>query len=511
MICNISDLIFQSSEKFKNKPFIRYLDSNKYISFLKLEKLKSSMNIFLKSLKIYKNNKIVVLMDNSPLLVLLFLIIPGSKRIFIPLNPNAGLEEIKYIINSTKPKLLIINKEFIFKIGKIKIKKIIISKDFHFINQILNSKEKIKNKKKRKEKFKNTIAQILFTSGSTGNPKGVRISHKNIITNLIGLVERLKFKKKNSRFLSITPLYHNNGQFIPTLCPLILGGETFSIPPIQSLNNFFQIIEKNKINYTSAMATHINYLNKFQKKKSSKYLKFICVGGAKLDEQNHKFFEKKFKIRVLCNYGLTETTSVTSSEGVSKKMTKIGSVGKPLFNNKILIKKEKGEKFGEILIEGENVFKNYHNNKFETRKKIKKKYLHTGDLGYFDRKKFLYIVDRIDNMINISGENIYPYEIERYTNNFKNISLSVAIPITNIITQNSIVLIYETTDNKKIDLDILKKYLSTKISKFKIPKYYFNVNEIGLSEIPKAPNKKILRKKIQIYFKDFIKKSRIDL
>ena len=192
-------------------------------------------------------------------------------------------------------------------------------------------------------------------------------------------------------------------------------------------------------------------------------------------------------------------------------MTKVGSVGKPLFNNKILIKKKSGEKFGEILIKGENIFKGYYNNKSETQKKIKKNYLHTGDLGYFDKNKFLHIVDRIDSMINVSGENIYPSEIEKYTNNYKNISLSVAIPISNAITQNSIVLIYETTNNKKINIELLKNHLSRKISKFKIPKYYFNVNEINIPEIPKAPNKKILRKKIQIYFKDFIKKSRIDL
>ena len=358
---------------------------------------------------------------------------------------------------------------------------------------------------------KKCIAQILFTSGSTGNPKGVSITHSNIITNLLGLVERFKFKKNNPKFISVTPLYHNNGQFIPTLCPLFLGGETFSIPPLQSLNNFFVIIKKYKINYTSAMATHINYFNNYQKKRKVSHLKFICVGGAKLDALSHKKFEKKFGIRILCNYGLTETASIASTEGLSKKLTRIGSVGKALYNNKIIIKKKNAEKFGEILIKGNNIFYEYYNNKIQSKKKIKKKYLHTGDLGYFDSDGFLYIVDRLDNMINVSGENIYPSEIERYTNNYKFISLSVVIPTINLITQNSLVLIYESKNNKKINIDNIKKYLSTKISKFKIPKHYFSIQEIGLPEIPKAANKKILRKKIELYFKDFIKKSKISL
>lgn len=511
MISNISELISNSSKKFKDKAFIKYLDSKKYISFIQLEQLKIKMNIFMNSLKVDKGEKVLVLMNNSPLLALLFLIIPGSFRTFIPLNPNAGLEEIKYITNLTKPKLLITNDVFSYKLKKIKLKKIIISDDQKFIKKISNFEYKNPKKKYKKLTRKSIIAQILFTSGSTGRPKGVAMTHENIISNLKGLIQRLKFKSKDPKFLSVTPLYHNNGQFIPTLCPLFLGGESFSIPPVLSLNNFFKIIEKNKINYTSAMSTHVNYLNNFKRKKKISHLKFICVGGAKLDISNHKKFEEKFNIRVLCNYGLTETSSVASSEGISKKYSKIGSVGKPLFNNKIIIKKIQGKKFGEILIKGKNIFKEYYNNKTETKKKIVKGYLHTGDLGYLDKKGFLYIIDRIDSMINVSGENVYPSEIERFTNNYKNIKLSTVVPISNSITQNSIVLIYETNNKKKLDIDNLKNYLSKKISKFKIPKHYFNVNDINILEIPKAPNKKILRKKLQDYFRDFIKNEQISL
>ena len=506
MISSISELIARSAKTFKHKAFIRYLDSNKYISFNQLEELKIKFNTYLNSLKVFNKDRVVVLMDNSPMLVILFLIIPGCFRIFVPINPNAGEEEIKYIISLVKPKLLITNKTFSTRLKKFKIKKIIISKEDFFIKKLLDleSKKNILLDKK-------SIAQLLFTSGSTGNPTGVSITHSNIITNLLGLVERFKFKKNNPKFISVTPLYHNNGQFIPTLCPLLLGGETFSIPPLQSLNNFFEIIEKYKINYTSAMATHINYFNNYQKKRKVSHLKFICVGGAKLDTLNHKKFEKKFGIRILCNYGLTETASIASTEGLSRKYTRKGSVGKALYNNKIIIKKKKIEKFGEILIKGKNIFYEYYNNKTQSKKKLKNKYLYTGDLGYFDNDGFLYIVDRLDNMINVSGENIYPSEIERYTNNYRFISLSVAIPVINLITQNSIVLIYESKNNKKINIDNIRKHLSTKISKFKIPKHYFSTQEIGLPEIPKAANKKILRKKIELYFKDFIKKSKISL
>ena len=109
------------------------------------------------------------------------------------------------------------------------------------------------------------MAQILFTSGSTGNPKGVIPTHRSILVNLFDIHNALKIKTDKPRFLSVTPLYHNNGQFIPTLLPIILNGSTITISPDTSLLNFWPTCVKFKINYSSIMATHINYFN-LQKK-----------------------------------------------------------------------------------------------------------------------------------------------------------------------------------------------------------------------------------------------------
>ena len=115
-------------------------------------------------------------------------------------------------------------------------------------------------------------------------------------------------------------------------------------------------------------------------------------------------------------------------------------------------------------------------------------------------------------MINVSGENIYPSEIEKYTNNYKGIRLSVALGIKDPIIQNKIILIYEKKSNKfKLNENLLDKFLTEKISLYKIPKKYFSCEQIGLKEIPKAPNQKILRKKLNIYLENFFKNNKIDL
>ena len=132
--------------------------------------------------------------------------------------------------------------------------------------------------------------------------------------------------------------------------------------------------------------------------------------------------------------------------------------------------------------------------------------MQTGDLGYFNKKKYLFIKDRLDNMIIVSGENIYPIEIEQYTNNLKGIKLGIVSSIPDKITQNKLIFIYES--KKKLDYKKFYNYLKHKISRFKIPKIILKVNELEIKEIPKAPNKKILRKKIRVLLKTKLFKER---
>ena len=150
--------------------------------------------------------------------------------------------------------------------------------------------------------------------GLTENGKQFDISEKSILSNLYGIRDRLKIKDYKPKFLAITPLFHNNGQFIPTLLPLMIGGSTTPIQSDTSLLTFWNVCIKNRINYSSVMATHINYFLKMKPNIRGNKLKGLFCGGAKLDENSRKIFEKRFKIKIATNYGLTETSSIVSSE-----------------------------------------------------------------------------------------------------------------------------------------------------------------------------------------------------
>lgn len=497
---NFNEFISFYCLKNLNKPFYLNLKKKDCISYKYLLKFLLNADSVLSSLKIKEKDKIIILLDNSMELVIIFLSIIFSNRIFIPINPNSSLDEIRYIIKQTNPKLIITsNYKINFFKKNFKTKKKIT--DTYFVDALL--KKRNDNLKKSLKITKNSTAQILFTSGSTGKPKGVVLTHGSMLSNLHGIHKSLNIKTKYARFLSCTPIYHNNGQFIPTLLPFILGGSTHSISPDSSLINFWPICEKFKINYSSVMATHINYFNTLKKSKKNKLISLFC-GGAKLDRASQINFEKKFSIKILTNYGLTETSSIACSENMMRGGFKTGTVGKPLSNNIIKIKKKPNDEYGEIIIKGSNIFKEYLNQKKITRKKKRKGWLYTGDLGYFDKQGFLIIKDRIDNMIIVSGENIYPSDIENHLYKLNKIKLAAVTSIPDVITQNKLVLIYES--KKILNKSIFFNYLIRKIVPFKIPKLIFHVSELGLQEIPKAPNKKILRQKLKKFVEDKLTK-----
>ena len=482
---NIYKLLYKQFRLKPNHNYLSPLDAPD-ISLKELHDFVLKFNFYLEQKKIKKQDKVFVILENSALLTSLFFGIICTQRIFVPINPSSGKEEINYIFNKIKPNLIIINPQYATKVPiKFKKKIIKIHNDNLFLSKIFSLKKKpIKSIKK------NNIAEILFTSGSTGKPKAIVLSHESITHNLDGILKKIKFKK-NKNFLAITPVYHNNGQFIPTLIPLLTFGKTTPSNSLTSILNFWSLIKLKKINYTSVMVTHINYLF-YNKSKIIHNLEAIFCGGAKLDISIQKKFSKFFNVKILTNYGLTEASSIATTETLNNFNT--GTSGSPLFNNKIYIKKKnKHDTDGEICIKGKNIFNEYFKDKKTTKIKKKDNLFYTGDIGKIDKYKNLIVKDRIDSMLVVSGENIYPNEIENFANNYNGIKNTFVTGIFDKITSKKVVLIYE--GKKNISKEGIISFLSKKISNFKLPKKIWHVSDLNIREIPKAPNGKILRKK----------------
>ena len=266
------------------------------------------------------------------------------------------------------------------------------------------------------------------------------------------------------------------------------------------LINFWNYVDRFKINWSLGMAAHVNFLIESDSHPLEKTLKGFFCGGSKLDLDNQEIFEKRFKIPVFTNYGLTETTSIATCRMPDDQTFSIGSVGKSLPINKIKIVNEKQNKIfnqrvGEIMIKGDNLFQGYFKDPKLTSNKIKDGWFNTGDLGYFDINNNLFIVDRIDNMIIVGGENVYPIEVESILSKIKEISEGLLLSRPHKILGNELVLVFKLRKGASENVKEWSKIIQKNVSAFKVPKVFVNINLLEEKEIPKSPNGKVLRGK----------------
>ncbi len=399
---------------------------------------------------IKKYDRCAILLDNRSEWPLVFFASISIGAISVPLNPESGEKEIEGILRNSQAQIMFTgNEAFIDKVSSSKypsLKKII-SVDSDEFKNALNSSERISDAEI--EISPSDLACILYTSGTTDKPKGVMLSHKNLLSNSDSLRQLNLFSCEDS-VLSILPLHHAYPLTITMLLPLLYGGKiiypgtirpealfktmeelnpTFFVAVPQIFYLFYQNIRERLRHlpwpFSVLFRAAIDYLHKVRNKtginltrpllwglhrKFGRSLRLFVSGGAKLDEDAQEALYK-FGFTILEGYGLTETSPVLTMNPL--KGAKIGSAGLPIpgVELKIVDKDESG--VGEVIVRGPNVMEGYYRREDLTASVIKDGWFHTGDLGYIDEDGYLFLTGRLKEVVVLSsGLNIYPEEIE---------------------------------------------------------------------------------------------------
>ncbi len=399
---------------------------------------------------------------------------------YVPINKDMPLKKIHQVVK-------ICQANFFSSQRNIKLK----------TNIKLINEKKILNFRLKAKKNKYLIsknAYILFTSGTTGEPKGVIISKKNLDTYIEWIVKKVKLKTNEhcSQFISIS-FDVSVCDFYTSICS---GGKIF-LPSKFDMVFPGNMINKNKISYLVSTPSLIDYIDssKGLNKTNFKFVNKILFCGEPLYEnQVKKIFKQNSKIKIFNCYGPTETTvSVTCCE-ITKKNFKnfsdgIMSIGKAIPNSRLkLMKNEKFQKKeGEILISGKQISPGYLNSSLETKKKFvtinKIRYFRTGDYANSLNGNF-YFKNRIDNQIKYKGHRIELNEINHFLREY-----GFNNTYTNLIKNEIISFI----QHKYIDVEKIKKFLSKKIEQYKIPSNFvflkkFPLNKSGKINIKELEN-----------------------
>ena len=449
---NLSATLEYSAKTNPDDPAIYF--SNKVFSYNEVNLMANKIANGLINSGIKKGDKVALCCPNIPQFIFSYFAILKAGCIVLPFNVLLKHNEIEFILNDSQARGIIcfegtpelaIAQEAMQAVGKSSsCKKMwIIKSSEHFNVNNKNIYDFSSLVDESKDDF-DTIqcssedtAIILYTSGTTGKPKGAELTHSNVLLNsFIG--KDLAQLQKTDRVIMSLPLFHVYGQVVMMLSSILSGSSLIVLPrfdPIEVL----KAMESFKATVFGGVPTmYWALLNSLDESKVdiniiSKNLRVCSAGGSSLPLEVLQNFEKKFKVPILEGYGLSETSPGITFNHLGRQR-KPGSVGQPVWGIEIKIfdendKEVKTKDTGEIVVRGHAVMKGYYNNVDGTKNALRGGWFHTGDIGYYDEDGYLYIVDRVKDMIIRGGYNVYPRELEEVLMKHTDISLVAVIGV----------------------------------------------------------------------------------
>ena len=553
---NLNEIFESQKNKLRDKSLFWHKENGNWVS-ISWNEAGRQINIlseFLKKIEINKGDRVSLISKNSPFWCISDLAIMKIGAITVPAYTTSNENELLYLLNHSESKLALLDEEAYLKIKKIK-KKLIFTKKFILLENFKSTENKsffiyhkdILNKKIITNSQETNIdykiskddtACIIYTSGTSANPKGVMLSHNSIKSNIEGAKIYLDdIKIDNHKFLSILPLSHAYERTGGFLLPIYIGGEIyFSNNRDQLLNDLqfvnptlmvavprlYDVLLKKISNSIKSKNKIIKYLfeknlilgNKKYKNESlnvkDKFLDFIIdltirkkikkifgknlmafvSGGAAL-KQNAAIFFFSMGIKILQGYGQTEYSPIISITPFNK--IKLDKVGKAIHLTEIKLSKDK-----EILVRGKSLMQGYWKDKKSTDKTIINGWLHTGDLGLFDDENYLKILGRKNEMIvNSGGENIAPAPLEDLFLSYDEID---QIMIYGHEKPYLVALVYpseEIKENKKLVRKIFDEVNNNLSLTKKIRKFYLIKKPFSIESSELTPTLKIKRRIVE--------------
>jgi len=462
----------------------------------------------LMSLGVGGGDRVSVVMLNSSEFLEIYFACAKIGAIMAPLNFRLAVPELLYIFGDCTPKVLVYSSDFAEKIADIKTKGAAIPHVFRLGGQEdapdasfsdLVADHPFHEPVPARDVHGDDPLVIMYTSGTTGNPKGVMITHTNItfhcIHNLLGYGVNRSF-----RSLVTAPLFHI-GALSAAANPVIYAGGALVLKRFFNASEIIKLIAAEKINYMFAVPVMYQMMAEAAEWDTADFshVRYFITGGAPIPVPLIRKYQDEKGIKFAQGYGLTETGRL-SSLPIDDSIRKAGSVGKEEFHVMMrIVDNENGDvkprEVGEIIVKGPNVFLGYCNKPDETAKAFVDGWFHTGDMGRRDEEGFLSIVGRKVELIISSGENIYPAEVEKAIQSITQVKEAAAVGMPDPRRGEVVAAFVSLKEGMNLSEQELIERISDKIAAFKLPKKVFFVEDF-----PRNVSGKILKKELKKRF-----------
>ncbi len=341
-------------------------------------------------------------------------------------------------------------------------------------------------------------AVILYTSGTTGKPKGAELTHFNLFYNAQFGGDKLVQTNPGDVALGILPLFHVFGQ-TNVMNSFISRGASITLIPRFDPVKALQVIERDKVTHIAAVPTM--YFALLHCPERTKYdtssLRLGLSGGSAMPVEVLHEFEKVYGFPILEGYGLSET-SPTASFNMMDRPRKVGSIGLAIWGVEMKIFNDQDQEvaqgeLGEIVVRGHNVMKCYYKNPTATAEAMRNDWFHTGDVAYVDEEGYFFIVDRIKDMIIRGGLNVYPREIEEVLYQHSAISEAAVIGVADQKFGEEVGAYVTFKPGCSATPEEIIEFAKSKLAGYKYPRTI-----IILDTLPKGPTGKILKRELKL-------------
>lgn len=494
---NLFNLFKKRFPQDLTRTFIETKNGKQY-SYQELINLTSTIESTMTNAGIGKGDRVIFQINKSPEAVFLYLACLKLGAISVPLNNAYTASELSYFLDDIEPGLVVCDPASpIIKDNLLHTRDntSLLTLDKHGKGSLFKNTDNISRSEQVADVVADDIACILYTSGTTGKPKGAMITHENLSSNALTVHQSWGFNSDDI-LLHALPIFHVHGLFVALNCVLLSGTPMFFLPDF-NIDDIIKFLPRSTVlmgvpTFYTRLLSHYG-LNDT----TLKNIRLFISGSAPLLKEVSDDFYTKTGHRILERYGMTETVMISSNPLKGERVP--GTVGQPLPNIEVRITTEDDKTLevgatGNIQVSGPNVFKGYWKNPEKSQEEFTKDgFFKTGDVGFLDEKGYLTIVGRSKDLIISGGYNVYPKEIENIMNTLEGIHESAVIGVPHPDFGEGVIAVVVKENNKKIDESNLKSLLKQELAIYKVPKRIFDISELPLNVMGKV-QKNTLRK-----------------
>ncbi len=493
------EMLKNTIDKYPN--VVGFICDKQKLTFKEFDQSVNKIAAGLERCNIGKGNRVSLLLGNGLEYPLCFFALMKLGAIAVPLNTRFKGEELSYEINDSGSKILIVDQEYWPSIDSIRKDLRTVEKTFfngpELPKGVLPLSDLRENKEgpfQRIDLDETDDAAIVYTSGTTGRPKGAVLCHRAFIATAMQVSDFIAYEPED-RIICVVPLFHVTGLGMIMLSHIFSGIPCVYVRTFKA-KDFLEIMSSERIT-KSIGVIHIVWLMinhpDFNHYDFSSYKVAMFGGSPATVEMVKGIMNKLPHLKISVGYGLTESHGICSTTPYEDAIRKIEAAGKmlPLVDARIVDEEGKElppHSIGEILLKGVTITKGYWKNPEATQRTIVEGWLHTGDIGKLDDEGYLYILDRKKDMINRGGEKIYSLEVENIILRYSKVLEVAVVGVTDEFLGEAVKAVVALRPGQTASEEEIKKFCSEHLADYKVPKY---IEFLG--SLPRNPAGKVIK------------------